>query len=116
MTDFVAPASTPSVQGRSTFGTFCFKMRERLMSRLDKHGPLNKNYPVKVDALDSAIKRIEAYVATGNTVYLVDLANFAYIEYEYPSHPNAHYEATDPNEPSPELVIRVDGPLKSDMG
>lgn len=102
-------------QGRSTFGKFCFAMRERLMSRIGKYGPLSKNYPKKVHALDSCIRRLDAYIATGNVEHLVDAANFAYIEYIHPSHPTAH-SAPVSDEHSPGLVVRTDGVTEQDMG
>src|SRR6266536_4154819 len=102
-----APADDRNRGSRGPFGRFSFKMRERLMSRISKHGELKENYPHKEEALDNVIKSIEAYIATGNTVYLVDAASCAYIEYEHPSRPKAHYQDTDPNDPLPELVIGI---------
>jgi hypothetical protein len=110
-----ADFGTFKIQGRSTFGKFCFDMRERLMSRVSKYGALGKNYPKKVHALDSLIRRLDAYVATGNTEYLIDAANFAYIEYTYPSHPQAFNAPVD-DKFSPGLVIRTDGITREDMG
>lgn len=61
-----------------------------------KYGPLKKNYEEHkcMDALGNLEKRLEKYRETGNTEFLVDVANFAMIEFMYPSLPNAHYEAT----------------------
>jgi hypothetical protein len=91
--------------GRSTFGAFAFNMRQRMNDRLAKYGPLHENYPAKVHALQSLIMRLDAYLETGNTSFLVDAANFAYIEYQYPSHPGAHF-ADNEGEDSPGRVVR----------
>lgn len=98
---------TMTLKGKSTFGKFCFDMRERLMARVSKYGVLHQNYPKKVHALDSLLRRLDLYIATGNVEYLVDAANFVYIEYTYPSHPDAHSGPTDVNAPG--LVVRTDG-------
>lgn len=37
-----------------------------------------------------AIRRIELYIKTGNTEYLLDAANFLMIEFEWGTHPNKH--------------------------
>lgn len=49
-------------------------------------------------AIDSAEERLRLYRETGNTEWLVDLANFAMIEYMHHSHPQAHFRATGGNE------------------
>jgi hypothetical protein len=38
------------------------------------------------------------YEESGNTDYLVDVANFAMIEFMHPSHPDASYKPTDGGE------------------
>jgi hypothetical protein len=56
--------------------------------------------------------RIDKYVETGNTEYLVDAANFAMIEYMCPSIEGSYYTATD-SEGSPGRAIHMPGvPLK----
>lgn len=61
-----------------------------------KYGPLKVNAGEKlVDEIESLQKRIQKYKETGNTEFLADVANFAMIEFMYPSHPNAHYKPTD---------------------
>jgi hypothetical protein len=51
-----------------------------------------------VNALESLQKRIDKYIETGNTEFLMDAANFAMIEFMFPSHPSAHFRPTDSNE------------------
>lgn len=60
-----------------------------------KYGRVKDAYPHKVDALKSLRERINKYIATGNTEYLIDVANFAMIEFMHPHLPDAAYVATD---------------------
>jgi hypothetical protein len=62
-----------------------------------KYGAIKDNYKIykTIDAIGSLEKRLERYKETGNTEFLADIANFAMIEYMYPQHPDAHYNATD---------------------
>lgn len=61
-----------------------------------KYGPAKKNFAEgRVDAVASLRKKLLAYERTGNTEYLVDVANYAMFEFMYPLHPKAHYKATD---------------------
>jgi hypothetical protein len=53
---------------------------------------------LNVDAIASLKKRLKKYEETGNTEWLVDIANFAMIEYMYPQHEQAHFRATDSHE------------------
>ena len=46
---------------------------------------------------------------------MIDVANFAMIEYMYPRHPNAHFEATD-SDASPGLVGTSAKQLMEEMG
>ena len=69
-----------------------------------KYGPLADAYPSKVDALESLNVRLDKYDETGNTEYLIDVANFAMIEFMRPSHPRAFYKATD-SDGSPGRVV-----------
>lgn len=48
-------------------------------------------------------ERLELYEKTGNLEHLVDVSNFAMIEYMHPRHQNAHFEAQD-SDKSPGVV------------
>lgn len=48
-----------------------------------------------MDALRNIEKRIAKYKETGNTEFLADAANFAMIEFMYPSIKGAKYNPTD---------------------
>lgn len=60
-----------------------------------KYGALADAYPERVDAIASLEKRLAKYRETGNTEWLVDVANFAMIEFMRPRHPDAHFRGTD---------------------
>lgn len=60
-----------------------------------KYGPVAEGYPERVNAIESLKLRLDKYAATGNAEYLVDVANFAMIEFMHPKHEQAFYQATD---------------------
>lgn len=74
---------------------FVAGMRARMVMSYYKYGALADAYPEKVNAVSSLTDRLRKYAETGNTEFLMDAANFAMIEYMRPSHPHAHFEATD---------------------
>lgn len=63
-----------------------------------KYGNMADSYPYKVNALDCLKERLRKYEQTGNTEWLMDVANFAMIEYMFPDHEQAHFRATDSDE------------------
>ena len=62
-----------------------------------KYGPMRENYGKFkcMDALENIEKRIAKYKETCNTEFLADVANFAMIEFMYPSVEGAKYTPTD---------------------
>lgn len=62
-----------------------------------KYGSLRENYDrfKCMDALGNIEKRIQKYKETGNTEFLADVANFAMIEFMYPSIEGAKYSPTE---------------------
>lgn len=62
-----------------------------------KYGSMKENYDKFkcMDALGNIEKRIQKYKETGNTEFLADVANFAMIEFMYPSIEGAKYIPTD---------------------
>jgi hypothetical protein len=75
--------------------TFVQGMYDRMAVSYWKYGKVADAYPAKVDAIASLHKRLERYAETGNTEWLMDVANFAMIEFMRPRHPQAHFEGTD---------------------
>lgn len=63
-----------------------------------KYGPVKDAYPHKVNAIASLEKRLRLYKETGNADYLVDIANFAMIEFMLPAHEQFHDNPTDGGE------------------
>jgi hypothetical protein len=79
-------------------------MKNRMIMSFYKYGPVRQNAGDKlVNEVESLKLRLKKYEQTGNTEYLVDVANFAMIEFMFPSHPKAFFKATDANG-SPGLV------------
>jgi hypothetical protein len=74
------------------------RMRQAMTVSFHKYGPLKDAYPHKVNAIASLKKRLKLYECTGNADYLVDIANFAMIEFMLPAHELAHDDPTDGGE------------------
>jgi hypothetical protein len=74
------------------------RMKAAMEVSFHKYGPVKNAYPHKVSALRSLSRRLKLYEDTGNLDYLVDIANFAMIEYMFPAHPKAHDKPTDGGE------------------
>ena len=55
----------------------------------------NKKNGIKYDRVGSIRKRLDKFEETGNTEYLVDIANLAMIEYEISDHPKKHFLSID---------------------
>lgn len=62
-----------------------------------KYGAMKDNYNKHkcMDAIGNLEKRLQKYKETGNTEFLADVANFAMIEFMYPSIDGAKYTPTD---------------------
>jgi hypothetical protein len=83
-------------------------MRSRMAVSFYKYGHVSDAYPEKVNALDSLQLRIQKYLDTGNTEFLMDAANFAMIEFMHPSHPAAFFQGTDADQ-SPGRIEKCSG-------
>lgn len=73
-------------------------MADRMAMSYYKYGKVAEAYPRKVDAVASLKLRLEKYEQTGNTEFLMDVANFAMIEFMHPRHDNAFFKPTDSGE------------------
>ena len=73
-------------------------MADRMAVSYCKYGAVAEAYPHRVNAIDSLKKRLERYEQDGNTEWLMDVANFAMIEFMHPRHGGAHFRATDSDE------------------
>lgn len=74
------------------------RMRQAMTVSYHKYGPVKDAYPHKVNAIASLEKRLRLYKETGNADYLVDIANFAMIEFMLPAHEQFHDKPTDGGE------------------
>lgn len=64
-----------------------------IMGRL-RYGPKSPTAPA-YDYAKSIAGKIRLYLETGNTEYLVDIGNYAMLEFRFGAHPNKHFSATD---------------------
>lgn len=78
-------------------------MKDAILTSHYKYGWVKDTYPSLGDAIKSLEQRLENYKKDGNLEWLVDVANFAMIEFMYPKHENAHYQPTD-SDKSPGVV------------
>lgn len=82
---------------------FVNKMRNSIEMSFYKYGFSSKTYPELAQAHKSIRKRLELYEKTHNTEYLIDIANFAMLEFKYPSFKDSEYIPTD-SDKSPGLT------------
>lgn len=76
-------------------------MRNRLEMGYLRYGVTNKRPDLKKYDFVGAIRtKLELYVQTGNTEYLVDIGNYSMLEFKNPNHLNAHFFAGDAIEES----------------
>lgn len=75
--------------------TFLQSMLDRMGMSFLKYGRIRDAYPEKVSALDSLQLRIKKYKETGNTEHLIDVANYAMIEFLHPSVEGAYFRPLD---------------------
>ena len=89
---------SPNVPQSEFSQQFAQGMADRMSTSYFKYGLVAEAYPTRVDAIASLKKRLEKYEATGNLEWLMDVANFAMIEFMRPRHASAHFKATDSKE------------------
>jgi len=76
-------------------------MRNRLEMGYLRYEITNKTPATKKYDFIGAIRtKLTLYEQTGNTEYLVDVGNYAMLEFKTPNHPNAHFFAGDAVEES----------------
>lgn len=74
---------------------FITKMKNAIETSHYKYGWASKTYPELAQAHKCIAERLEAYEKTHNKDYLVDIANFAMLEFMYPAFADAKYMPTD---------------------
>lgn len=70
-------------------------MRRRLIMGAIRYGKINGRGKPKYDRTNTMRKKVDLYVNTGNKEVLVDIANYAMIEFMEPTIDNTYFEATD---------------------
>lgn len=88
---------------RDFSAAFVEKMKNAIETSHYKYGWASKTYPELAQAHKCIEQRLELYLKTHNKEYLVDVANFAMLEFLYPAFPDAAYVPTD-SEKSPGLA------------
>lgn len=73
-------------------------MLDRMAVSYYKYGPVAEGFPKRVDAIGTLRAKLLDYERTGNTEWLMDVANYAMIEFMHPRHPDAHFRPTDSKE------------------
>jgi hypothetical protein len=76
-------------------------MDNRLLMGSFRYGLMSDPDKWTSDLIAGARKKLASYEDTGNREHLVDLANYARLEFMHPSHPHAHFRAEDDHEHCP---------------
>ena len=82
---------------------FIEKMKNAIETSHYKYGWASKTYPELSQAIKCVQERLDIYNKTHNKELLIDIANFAMLEYLYPSYEDAKYVPTDSSD-SPGLA------------
>jgi len=76
-------------------------MRNRLIMGGIRYGLFCDPDKWRSDFLAGMAKKMKSYRQTGNTEHLVDVANYALLEFVRPQHPGAHWRAEDDHDHCP---------------
>ena len=66
-------------------------MRNRLIMGGIRYGFINSSIKPQYNRIDAISDRLSIYYSTGNTEYLVDIANLCLLEFEEGIHPHKHF-------------------------
>lgn len=91
------------ILSRSFSEGFVNKMRNAIETSHYKYGWASRTYPQLAQAYKCARERLNLYEQTHNKDYLVDIANFAMLEFMFPAFADAKYMPTD-SDKSPGLA------------
>ena len=95
--------SKDAIMQRDWSKEFIIKMEHAIEMSHYKYGWMSDTYPELAQAVKCIQERLDLYNRTHNLEYLVDIANFAMIEYKHPSYSDAHYTPQD-SDKSPGLA------------
>lgn len=96
-------SSREEILKRSFSEAFVSKMRNAIETSHYKYGWASKTYPELAQAYKCIRERLELYEKTHNKDYLVDVANFAMLEFMFSAFDDARYAPTDSDQ-SPGLA------------
>ena len=82
---------------------FVTKMKNAIEMSYYKYGHASKTYPELAQAAKCIQERLDLYMKTHNTEYLVDVANFAMLEFMFPMFKDSKYTPQD-SDSSPGLA------------
>lgn len=82
---------------------FVKKMKNAIEMSYYKYGFSSKTYPTLAQAHKCIQERLDLYEKTHNKEYLVDIANFAMLEFMHPAFEDARYSPQD-SDKSPGLA------------
>jgi hypothetical protein len=74
---------------------FILKMKNAIEMSHYKYGWASKTYPELAQAVKCVQERLDLYEKTHNKDFLIDIANFAMLEYLYPSYKDSKYVPMD---------------------
>lgn len=94
---------TDQILKRDFSDAFVQKMKNAIVTSHFKYGWASKTYPELAQAHKCIEERLELYRKTHNKEYLVDVANFAMLEFLYPAFSDSKYTPTD-SDKSPGLA------------
>lgn len=73
-------------------------MKNRLIMGALRYGKIHEDNKPTYDRVSSILKRLINYNKTGNTEFLVDIANLCLLEFEEGIHTNKHFNSIDDGE------------------
>lgn len=77
---------------------FLQMMMNRMAVSYHKYGSIDENFPHRAHGVDQIEQRLKKYDSDGNLDWIIDVANYALIEFLRPCHPMAHFRPTDTDE------------------
>ena len=89
--------SRSEILSRDFSEEFVTKMKNAIEMSYYKYGHASKTYPELAQAYKCIRERLGLYESTHNTEYLVDIANFAMLEFMYPAFSDSSYSPKDSN-------------------
>lgn len=95
--------SREEILSRSFSEAFVSKMKNAIETSHYKYGWAAQTYPELAQAYKCIRERLDLYEQTHNKDYLVDVANFAMLEFLFPAFNDARYDPTDSDQ-SPGLA------------